>query len=171
MAGLAGIAAVAAVDSEELNPILITAGQPPTLVEGIDGPCEAINTDRYLRFVNTEMDYTMIGNKTRLHCDMVAGMALLNKTDWLGNLFILSDNDGGVVHFRNDERPIIIPTLWHGNAHLMVNYLPKLDRLMNASSFPIPINGWVDGSLCNYDCGCQSRSRMMLDDACEGATE
>lgn len=43
------IASVAALYLADLNPLLITFGQPPT----IDKPCELINEDRYLRFENS----------------------------------------------------------------------------------------------------------------------
>lgn len=152
----AGIATIAAVDMDDLNPMLITSGQPPTLLQWGDGPCEAIDTTRYFRFVNTEEDDAVMSDDSRLRYDMVPCLALPNGTDWLGNLFILSDNEGGLVHYPNYVRPNIPPYLWHANAHLIVNYLPRLEALTNANAFPIPTDGWVDGSLCNFDTECQS---------------
>jgi len=152
----AGIATIAAVDLEDLNPILITTGQPPTLVEQGDGPCAAIDSSRYFRFVNTDQDPSIFGDAPHLNYDLVSGLAIPNGTDWLGNLFILSENDGGLAHYPNGVRPNILPTMWHANAHLMVNYLPRLEALKNSTTFPIPTKGWVDGSLCNFDGECQS---------------
>lgn len=152
----AGIAAIAAIDMEPLNPILISSNQPPTLIDGGQGPCEAIDPNRYYRFMNTIVD-----TEGHLYYDPVSSLAFPDNTDWydwLGNLFVLGETDEGegLVHYSNYVRPTTFPTLWGPKAHLMDNVLPKLESYMNANVFPIPTDGWSDGSTCNFNEECQS---------------
>ena len=149
----AAIAAIAAVDMEDLIPFLITFGQPATL---ISGPCEAIDIGRYFRFTNTEQLPGYIQEGPFLYYDLVPSFSLPNRTDWIGNMFVISENKGGVVVFPNEFRPEIGPSLWSKSAHLLDSYIPRLEALKDGGVFPIPTDGWVDGSLCNFDIECQS---------------
>jgi hypothetical protein len=149
-----GIAAIAAIDMEALNPIVIASNQPPAIVDGGKGPCEAIDPKRYYRFINTILDA-----EGHLYYDPVSSLAFSDTTDWfdwLGDLFVLGEPDEGMVHYSNYIRPIILPTLWGPKAHLMDNILPKLESYMSNNVFPIPTDGWSDGSICNFNEECQS---------------
>lgn len=148
----AGIAAVAAVDMDDLNPLVLSSNQPPALVEEGKGPCKAINPNRYLRFINT-----YVNSDSKLGYDPVASLGLQETTDWLGHLFVLSDNEEGLPHYPNYARPNIPLTLWSQDAHFMVDVLPKLKTLMNSKVFPISTDGWENGAICNFNDECQSK--------------
>lgn len=74
-----------------MNPMLITFGQPPTFIDYGNGPCEAINTDRYFRFINTEnVPGPARTDQPRLLYDVVPWLSFTEASkDWLGNLIVL----------------------------------------------------------------------------------
>lgn len=152
----AAIAAIAAVDFEDMNPLLLTFGQPPTLISNRDGPCDAINPNRYLRFINTIEGTRPFFDRPFLLYDIVPALIVRNRTDNIGNFLVLSENNTGVLQFPNEGRPFLRPTLWTVEGHLIVSYLPTVERLRNSATWPIPVKGWGGGSLCNFDVECES---------------
>ena len=77
------IATVAAVAMDDLDPTIITFGQPGTIV----GECPSINVEKYYRFANTAAD-TLLGG---LDYDPVP--YLNGNTDQMGHLFVMSTNN------------------------------------------------------------------------------
>jgi hypothetical protein len=176
----AAIAAVAAVDLDFLQPYLVTFGQPATLfdVEN-EPPCgDSILPERYTRFVNT-VEGTLNAlpffhsNAPALQYDLVAMLpAGYNMTDKLGTLILLGyTTENHFVVYPQGQRELIPPALFGKfDSHVMASYIAKLQAIQDLHGHEqIHLDGFLDGSLCNYDSECQSRS-ICYNRSCTVAT-
>lgn len=156
------IAAVAAMYMPELNPYVITFGQPPT----IDAPCALITSSRWYRYINTKSAKVFT---VGIVYDPVPFAPDLG-TDDFGHMIMLSDDDSGVAYIGLDAQDQFGPLNVAGfEAHSMVSlngtYPGYLDRLNAISlpndhhpnvSFPIRTSGYIAHSLCTEDKECES---------------
>lgn len=123
----------------------------------IYGTCTAIDTNRFIGFINTESVPGPAMDQPRLLYDIVPWLSFSEATkDWLGNLIVLSDNEGGVIHYSSNIRPRLEPWLFSINAHFLVNYMPRFEALRISGRFPLSIAGWPAGSACNFEEECES---------------
>lgn len=154
------VAAVAALILADLNPYVVTFGQPPT----INAPCDLLTTDRIYRYVNTK---TETGTKGIAYdpIPMAPGLG----ADHFGNMIVLSDDTTGVAFIGLDTEDYTLHPFINGvEAHFMrgsddVNgtytpgYADRIDALMANATYPIRNNGYVAGSLCSQDIECESK--------------
>jgi hypothetical protein len=146
------IAALSAVYMADLNPYVITFGQPPTIYS----PCEIITSDRWYRYVNTKnVESGLIG----IAYDPVPFAPSLG-ADHFGHMLMLSDDPIDVAYIGLDSQDTFSPLNVNGfESHSMVhaigsNYSGYLDRVKNIvshysnMSYPVSPLGYKDGSLC-----------------------
>mmetsp|Transcript_14406 Transcript_14406/g.20293 ORF Transcript_14406/g.20293 Transcript_14406/m.20293 type:complete len:514 (+) Transcript_14406:48-1589(+) len=148
------IATVAAVALGDLDPYVITFGQPYT----VDAPCEKISSERFYRFINSE------GHARGIEYDPVPFLPGFG-ADAFGHTMILSDDFTGVAYVGLDAQDYFSPLDVTAAAHSMrgteedPGYLDRLNTLMdtrNNNTYPIRNDGYVAGSLCSKDKECQS---------------
>jgi hypothetical protein len=147
------VAAVSALYLADLNPYIITFGQPAT----IEAPCELITSERYFRFVNTK-ETRSIG----IAYDPVT-MAPGLGADHFGEMIVLGPDSTGVAYLGLDAQDFLHPYTVGIEAHMMVNgstpyagYEDRINALMDYGQFPIRNNGYVAGSLCSENKECES---------------
>jgi hypothetical protein len=146
------IAAVAAIALADLNPYVITFGQPPT----IDAPCPVITSDRWYRYVNTKAtERGVIG----IFYDPVPFLPGFGADDW-GHMMLLSQDNTGIAYIGLDAQDYFRPLDVKGfESHSMVaaddspfpGYLDRIEAMMTAyqnGTYPVRTTGYVAGSLC-----------------------
>lgn len=137
------IATVAAVALADVDPTIITYGQPGTIADD----CPYINVKKYYRFVNTVVD-----QEGTLDYDPVSYLTF--NADHLGHLIVMSNDDRNVVHYGNGRGPSILRFGWERSAHAIGSYL---DRFRNYQrNVPLGIDGWDIGFECSIDEECVS---------------
>eukprot|EP00429_Kryptoperidinium_foliaceum_P091483 CAMPEP_0176193272 /NCGR_PEP_ID=MMETSP0121_2-20121125/5400_1 /TAXON_ID=160619 /ORGANISM="Kryptoperidinium foliaceum, Strain CCMP 1326" /LENGTH=421 /DNA_ID=CAMNT_0017531983 /DNA_START=220 /DNA_END=1482 /DNA_ORIENTATION=+ len=148
------IAAVAGLAMSDLNPYVITFGQPAT----IDAPCPLLSSERWFRFVNTKASDVGVAYDP---VPFVPGLG----AGFFGHMIILGEDPSGVAWIGLDANDVFGPLNIKGfEAHSMhalgVPYPGYWDRihalLSNATSFPIRANGFADNSLCSEGRECMS---------------
>jgi hypothetical protein len=151
------IAAVAGLALADMNPYVITFGQPAT----IDAPCDMITSERWYRFVNTKAS-----EKVGIAYDPVPFVPGLGADDF-GHLILLSEDPTGVAYIGLDVQDSFGPLNTLGfESHSMVapeggefpGYINRLDALVahaNAT-FPIRAGGYAAGTLCSQGKECMS---------------
>lgn len=134
------VAAVAALFLADLNPTVITFGQPPT----VNAPCGLLTSDRIYRFVNTKQTQVGIAYDP---VPMAPGLG----ADHFGNMIILSDDPTGVAFIGLDANEYFHPFLNGVEAHMMragtgngttfPGYADRIDALMGPNAtYPIRNN-------------------------------
>jgi pimeloyl-ACP methyl ester carboxylesterase len=134
------IAAVAALVLADLNPTVITFGQPST----VNAPCDLLTSDRIYRFVNTKLSDVGIAYDP---VPMAPGLG----ADHFGNMVILSDDRTGVAFIGLDANEYFHPFLNGVEAHMMragtgngttyPGYADRIDALMGPNAtYPIRNN-------------------------------
>lgn len=146
------IAAVAAVYMADLNPYVITFGQPPTIYN----PCQLITSDRWYRYVNTKNVMSGLVGITYDPVPFAPGLG----ADQFGHMIMLSDDPTDVAYIGLDTQDSFSPLNVNGfEAHSMVhaigsNYSGYYDRLQMIvasyanTSYPVNLSGYSSGSLC-----------------------
>lgn len=151
------IAAVAGLAMADLNPYVITFGQPAT----VDAPCDLISSERWYRFVNTK------ASDVGIAYDPIP-FAPSFGASFFGHMIILGEDPTGVAYIGLDSNKEFSPLNVKGfEAHSMVadgvpypGYWDRIKALVgNATDFPIPADGFSDHTLC-------SRSRECLSGKC-----
>uniref|UniRef100_A0A7S1UZX3 Fungal lipase-type domain-containing protein n=2 Tax=Grammatophora oceanica TaxID=210454 RepID=A0A7S1UZX3_9STRA len=155
------IAAVAGLVMADLNPYVITFGQPPT----IDAPCNLITSERWYRFINTKASDAI--GITYDPVPFVPGLG----ADFFGHMIILSRDGSGVAYIGLDAQEFFSPLDVAGfSAHGMKaaavsnsstgtpGYLDRIETLMANDTYPIRNSGYVAGSLCSKDSECESQN-------------
>jgi hypothetical protein len=147
------IAAVAALMLADLNPYVITFGQPNT----IDAPCGLAGSDRWYRFINTK-ENSHVG----LTYDPVPFVPGLG-ADSFGHMMLLSNDYSGVAYIGLDAQDFFGPLNVAGfEAHSMISttkypgYLDRLQALIANATYPIRTTGYVPGSICTHDVECET---------------
>ena len=151
------IAAVAGVVLSDLNPIVITFGQPPT----IDSPCPLISSERWYRYVNTKSTEKLTIGIVYDPVPFAPGLG----ADFFGHMILLSDDSSGVAYIGLDSQDFFGPLNVAGvEAHSMIattehpGYLDRIEAIFNHTdaSFPIRTSGYLAGSLCTQNSECES---------------
>lgn len=148
------IAAVAALFLADLNPYVMTFGQPHT----IESPCELVSSQRWFRFINTKDS-----GKVGLTYDPVSFVPGLG-ADSFGHMLLLSTDSSGVAYIGLDAQDAFGPLNVGGfEAHSMKGtpthpgYLDRLEHILgNVTTYPIRTTGYADGSLCTESKECES---------------
>ena len=146
------IAAVAAVYLADLNPLVFTFGQPPT----IDLPCPVITSERWYRFINTKsVEQGVIG----ITYDPIPFAPSMGIDSW-GHMIILSDDKSHVAYIGLDAQDTFGPlnvkgfeahSMIHANGTTFPGYLDRIETIMKAyenRTYPIVSTGFVATSLC-----------------------
>lgn len=151
------LAQVAGVVMEDLNPTILTFGQPTTS----QIPCSGVDPSRLFRFVNTMVDPA--DNATLLY-DGVPSVFVAG-TSQSGQEFVLAPREeGGIAYMYDNNGTDVIqvpPEDWAFGAnflevHNAEAYFQRLEEyknasLFNATYFPLSLNGFVPGSPCTID--------------------
>ena len=147
------IAALSSVYLADLNPYVVTFGQPYT----VDAPCDQISSERFYRFINTKFGYG-IG----ISYDPIPFMPGRG-ADAFGHMIILSDDDGSVAYMGLDCQDTFGPLNVNGfEAHSMVGteahpgYLDRVNKLVEKGSFPVATYGYKAESPCSEDRECET---------------
>eukprot|EP00549_Striatella_unipunctata_P026069 CAMPEP_0118710652 /NCGR_PEP_ID=MMETSP0800-20121206/23531_1 /TAXON_ID=210618 ORGANISM="Striatella unipunctata, Strain CCMP2910" /NCGR_SAMPLE_ID=MMETSP0800 /ASSEMBLY_ACC=CAM_ASM_000638 /LENGTH=459 /DNA_ID=CAMNT_0006614919 /DNA_START=215 /DNA_END=1591 /DNA_ORIENTATION=+ len=147
------IAALAGFLMYDLNPYVITFGQPPT----IDSPCPKINSNRWYRYVNTK-DSSLQG----ISYDPVPFVPGLG-ADQFGHMLLLGNDDTGIAYIGLDVQTVFTPLNIAGfEAHNMVKgetefpgYLDRIEAVMAKTSYPVRTSGYVGGTICTQGVECE----------------
>ena len=148
------IASVAGLQLADLNPYVITFGQPAT----IDAPCSMITSERWFRFVNTKESDVGIAYDP---VPFVPGMG----ADSFGHMIMLGEDPTGIAYIGLDAQDKFGPLNTLGfESHSMKaaedvkfpGYLDRLKTLMHNETYPVRANGFASGSLCSEDKECMS---------------
>lgn len=152
------IAAVAGVALADLNPYVITFGQPAT----IDHPCPLIRSERWYRLVNTKESETLHVGISYDPVPFVPGLG----ADFFGHMIMLGDDDTGVANIGLDAQTSFGPLNIAGfEAHNMnaadgsefPGYNDRIAVLMSHNSFPIRSDGFKPGTLCSENIECETQ--------------
>ncbi|KAG7344415.1 lipase class 3 [Nitzschia inconspicua] len=146
------IAAVAAVFLADLNPYVITFGQPPTLV----APCNLVTTERIFRYVNTmKTDLSIAYDPVT----MTPGL----DANHFEKMIVLGDDPTGVAFVGLDDQEFLQQNLNGIAAHYMTGngtdpgYIDRIDALTAPNAtYPIRSNGFMLGSTCSINAECES---------------
>jgi len=151
---LGAIAAVSALLLADLNPYVITFGQPNTL----DAPCDLVTSSRWYRFINTKETHNI--GITYDPVPFVPGLG----ADSFGHMMLLSNDYTGVAYIGLDAQDFFGPLNVAGfEAHSIVStteypgYLDRLQALMANATYPIRTTGYVAHSLCTQDVECETQ--------------
>uniref|UniRef100_A0A7S4NAS7 Fungal lipase-type domain-containing protein n=1 Tax=Odontella aurita TaxID=265563 RepID=A0A7S4NAS7_9STRA len=146
------IAALAGLYLADLNPYVITFGQPYT----IDAPCDMVTSERWYRFVNTKFGSVGISYDP---VPFVPGLG----ADAFGHMMLVSNDDTGVSYIGLDAQDSFGPLNVGGfEAHSMVGtnehpgYLDRIDAIISHEDYPVRTNGYVGGSACTENKECES---------------
>jgi pimeloyl-ACP methyl ester carboxylesterase len=146
------VAAVAALYLSDLNPYVITFGQPST----VDQPCPLITSERYYRYVNSKD--SLAGRVHGVSYDPVPFTPGLG-TDSFGHMILLSSDTTGVAYIGLDAQDFFGPLDLKAEAHSMggdgadapPGYLDRIKTIMHTYSknqtYPIRTSGYVAGTL------------------------
>lgn len=146
------ISAVAGIALADLNPYVITFGQPPT----IDAPCDLVTSERWFRYVNTK---SVKGSVVGIAYDPVPFLPSMG-TENFGHMIMLSDDSSSVAYIGLDVQEKFNPLNVHGfEAHSMIHavlsefpgYLDRIEALIATyknRTYPVATTGYVAGSLC-----------------------
>jgi pimeloyl-ACP methyl ester carboxylesterase len=156
------VAAVAALFLSDLNPYVITFGQPAT----VDQPCPLITSERYYRYVNSKD--SVAGRIHGVSYDPVPFTPGLG-ADSFGHLILLSSDTTGVAYIGLDAQDSFHPLDLKAEAHSMggvsdsdtlPGYLDRIKAIMHAYSrnqtYPVRTSGYVAGTLCSEGKECES---------------
>lgn len=150
------VANVAGVLLSNLNPYVITFGQPPTLGEGC---LQMINTARWYRFIQaipdgTGLKYDGVPSLLQWLQVLTPGMNIYGTL--LGNELVISSDDAASVRYvgdnvHDDQLPYSI------DAHHISMYLDTLKALVATVPGPyVPTSGFSSGSACTINVECAS---------------
>jgi len=149
----AAVATVAAVRLADLNPLIITFGQPSTMYSG----CSKVNSERLYRFINS------VAKKNGINYDPIPFAPGFGATAVGYEIILSSDDDTGVAYIGLDAQdefePWDIPAF---SAHNLIGskkfpgYYDRIKKLMEENKYPIRDTGYVPGSLCSQGSECTS---------------
>jgi hypothetical protein len=154
------IAAVAALYLSDLNPYVITFGQPPT----VDQPCPLITSERFYRFVNSKHDDVGVHGISYDPVPFLPGLG----TDNFGHMIVLASDDTGVAYIGLDSQEHFRPIDAKAQAHSMQateatdppRYLDRITAIMKTYSanvtYPVRSTGYVAGTLCSKNKECET---------------
>lgn len=156
------IAAVAAVFFADLNPTVITFGQPPAL----SGSCTLVQSSKWYRFINTDTDPGLLG----LTIDPVT--CLKGMAEWVqhyGHAITMGNSDTSIAYGGLNaqcDTPIyrwdLVDTKFV-DAHSMYQrgdrcpgYRDRIEAFLNKDQFPLALNGFAQGEYCTKDNECET---------------
>lgn len=138
------VASVAAIPLHDVNPMIITFGQPPAIV----GDCPVIDADKYFRFENTKLNQGL-----SLHIDYDPVPQFRAQANQIGSIFILGEDTNNVVGYGDGTSPSIIKYGLDVDAHFSAAYRARLVSYQGKS---IGTDGWNTGFRCNLNEECKS---------------
>lgn len=138
------MAAIAGLILVDLNPYVITFGQP----DAIFAPCPVATSERWFRFVNT-----MTSEVTGIMYDVIPFSPSLGAASF-GHLIILSDDTTGIAYMGLDSQDSFGPL--SSKVHSSTAYLDRIEALMGNGKYPVRSNGFIAGSFCSQDKECES---------------
>jgi hypothetical protein len=138
---------VAAVVLSAFDPLVITFGQPASLV----GDCPMINQDEYYHWVNTDVNH---GGRN-LDYDPVPDLTVTAGAKQVGQRIVMSDDTKNVVLYRNGKAPSIGSWGADLGAHNSDRYLKRLKKYQSKA---LETNGWAADFRCNVDEECLSNN-------------
>lgn len=153
------VAAIAAVHLADLNPRVITFGEPSTLAF----PCEAITTHQWYRYVNLKDSF--IGTIS-VSYDPVAFVPGMGTQQW-GNFILLGADSTAIAFVGLDDNTQFSPLNVAGfEAHSMIGteeypgYLDRIESLIDYATngtFPVRANGFSPLQHCTQDIECETK--------------
>jgi pimeloyl-ACP methyl ester carboxylesterase len=162
------IATVAAIVLEDLNPMLITFGGPPS----VEKPCKAIDNARTYRYVNSQKwERVSRGFQQKLRhwsADVVYDPVPYAPTlkGHIGHQIMLGEDVTGVAYLGLDVELEFKPWDFSFDSHLLVGnnpdfqvgYLERFQALAaTIKEFPVRTTGFLAGMPCTQDKECDSR--------------
>lgn len=155
------VAAVAGVALADLNPYVITFGQPPT----IDAPCAAITSERWYRYVNSKDSELLSFGIVYDPIPFAPGLG----ADSFGHMIMISGDNSGVAYIGLDAQDFFGPLNVKGfEAHSMIGaegskYPGYLDRIVaimeyyaEKGTYPVRTTGYLPNSLCTEAKECET---------------
>jgi pimeloyl-ACP methyl ester carboxylesterase len=173
------IAAVAALHLADLNPYVVTFGQPPA----IDAPCPAVTSGRWFRFVNSiggagtavgsdsgtgsTGSGGIFGSDQGISYDVVPFLPDLGTAAHFGHLLVLGDDPSAVAYGGLDAQAALSPrsVAAHGISSDLGNddapgYLDRIAAIRahyaTRAPYPVKVSGYGEGSRCTADWECES---------------
>ena len=150
------VASIAAVRMADLNPRVITFGEPPAL----DFPCPPVTSSRWYRYVNTKDSEMGLIGVSYDPVPFVPGMG----TQQYGNFVMLGGDPTGTAFIGLDNNDQFSPLNVAGfQAHSMngtlefPGYINRIDTLMQSNNtYPIRANGFASPEYCTKNVECES---------------
>jgi len=151
------IASVAGVKHSDLNPYVITFGEPPS----VKPDCRAISSQRWYRYVNT-IEKEMLGSS--ISYDPVPFLPGFGSIIY-GHFIILGADDKHVAYIGLDSTENFFPRDIAGaKSHSMKGtdenpgYLKRIQNLMKNPTYPIPSQGFAAPNFCSKDDECDLKT-------------
>lgn len=154
---------MAALYLADLNPYVITFGQPVT----IHAPCPLVTSERWYRFVNTKASETLNFGIVYDPVPFLPGSGASH----FGYMILLSDDDSGLASIGLDAQDYFGPPNVLGfQAHTISSsagseypgYLQRISAIAqyyaeSDASYPVRSSGYAAGSLCTEDTECTTQ--------------
>ena len=140
------IASVAAVALGEMNPLLLTFGQPASIV----GDCDVIDEDKYYHWMNTDVN----GGGDNLDYDPVPDLTLTAGAKKYGQLILMGEDRSNVVCYKSGNAPSMMSWGFDVWAHSSNFYLERMNGYQGRGD--LSTKGWDIGFACNVDEECRS---------------
>jgi hypothetical protein len=141
-------AAVLSILLFSLNPIVISYGMPPAVDEG----CALIPSERFYRYVNSHQD----GDQTNdIGFDLVPfSPTFVSDSVHYGHYILVGPDRDAVKYLGFDTDYTFTPDLvdrdiaGHTLSGEPFSYSARIANLLNATSFPVPVDGFNNGIIC-----------------------
>jgi len=155
-------------------PTVITFGQPPA----VDPGCEWIPSERMYRYVNSKVE---MWEDDDLAFDMVPySPSLISGSVHYGHMLLLGDdvNGGSNIKYGGFDEEYFEPDMGLFNfdlgflAHTMAaadadySYESRINNLVANGAYPVPLDGFSDGAVCEDDYSELCKSGWCLDNIC-----
>lgn len=148
------IASVAAVALSEMDPTILTFGQPAALV----GNCSVINEEKYYHWVNTDVNTGWLSwggdENLNLDYDPVPDLTLTTGSQHVGQLLVMGNDEENVVLYRNGKTPNMMTWGFDAMAHSSSQYIERLESFQDKGD--LGTAGWSKDFVCNVNEECRS---------------
>lgn len=134
------IAVVAAIDLQEYEPLVMTFGALPVVMNETLN-CNGIVAENHYRFVNV-----IDGVYDKYSMSLPLG------AEHIGHLILLDDTNYPLAYPGMNSNFIRLPT--NAQTHDRNIYFSRIQGLFDNHLFPIPLTGWPEGHICNFDDEC-----------------
>ena len=148
------IATVASIAYHHLNPLIITFGETPALLDH----CPIIDGKRHFRFVASEYNKNIVtGSYGGVVYDPIPFYTIGNGEHHVGEYILISDQDKDRALYLGLNADTAFAPLWI-DVHFLTHYLPAIRNLREvaASSGHVPLDGFKLGTYCTKNIECSS---------------